>query len=319
METMRAIGFDRFGEPEVLREIVHAVPEPRADEVRIRVSAATVNPGDVYQRRGSVPSLRHSPPWMVGMEAAGVVESVGSAAARRFAVGDRVIAHVNPIDPRGAAYAELAVAAADRVVLAPGGATDAEAATLPMNGMTAWLLLDALDVPTAGTVAVIGAAGAVGGYVVELARAAGHTVVADAAPGDTELVRSLGADIVVPRGRDTAAAIVNAVGGTVDGVAVAAGSDLAVSAVRPGGVVATAVGGGDERQLFRARVDGIRVLPVRVDLAPSPAPLLRGLRALSEAGLLTLRVADELPAADAAAAHRRLEAGGLRGRQVLRF
>lgn len=319
MDAMKAIGFTRFGEPEVLREIVHPVPEPDSDEVLIRVSAATVNPGDVYQRRGLVPSLRHAPPWMVGMEAAGVVERVGVGAAGRFSIGDRVIAHVSPVDPRGAAYAEFAVAEADRVVLAPFGTEDAAAATLPMNGMTAWLLFDALGVPAGGTLAVIGAAGAVGGYIVELAKAAGRTVIADAAPRDVELVRSLGADAVVPRGRGVSAAILRAAGGPVDGVAVAAGSDLAVPAVRPGGVIASAVGTGDSRQLEQARSTGVRVIPVRVDLAPSPAPMLRALRTLAEQGLLTLRVADELPGADAAAAHRRLEAGGLRGRQVLRF
>lgn len=319
VDGMRAIGFDRFGGPEVLREMVLPAPEPRPDEVRIRVSAATVNPGDVYQRRGHVPSLRHAPPWLVGMEASGVVESIGPLVDGRFAVGDRVIAHINPVDPRGAAYGELAVASVDRVVLAPSGASDAEAATLPMNGMTAWLLLEAMRAPAGGVVAVIGAAGAVGGYVVQLARAAGYTVIADAAAGDEDLVRALGADVVIGRGSDAAAAIIRAAGSKVDGVAVAAGADIAVSAVKPGGVVATAVGAGDGQQLARAHADGIQVVPVRVDLTPAPAPMLQSLRTLAEAGLLTLRVADELPAADAAAAHRRLEAGGLRGRQVLRF
>jgi NADPH:quinone reductase-like Zn-dependent oxidoreductase len=316
---MRAIGFERFGGPEVLREIVHPVPEPGPDEVRIRVTAATVNPGDVYQRKGHVPSLRHAPPWMVGMEAAGIVEAVGPLASERFSVGDRVIAHVNPVDPRGAAYGEFAVASADRVIPAPSGASDAESATLPMNGMTAWLLVEALRLPPGGVLAVIGAAGAVGGYVIQLARAVGHTVIADAAAGDEELVRSLGADVVFPRGRDAGAQILRAAGGQVDGVAVAAGSDLAVSAVKRGGVVATAIGAGEGAQLARAQANGIRVVPVRVDLAPAPAPMLQGLRDLAEAGALTLRVADELPAAEAPAAHRRLEAGGLRGRQVLRF
>jgi NADPH:quinone reductase-like Zn-dependent oxidoreductase len=207
----------------------------------------------------------------------------------------------------------------DRVILAPSRATDAEAATLPMNGMTAWLLLEALGVPAGGIVAVIGAAGAVGGYAVQLAHAAGHTVIADAATADVELVRALGADAVVPREGDVSAAIVAAARGRVDGVAVTAGADLAVAAVKPGGVIATAVGMGDAHQLARARAGGVQVAPVRVDLAPSPAPMLQGLRALAEQGTLTLRVAEELPATDAAAAHRRLEAGGLRGRQVLRF
>lgn len=317
---VRAIGFEEFGGPEVLREVNIPAPKPGPDEVRVRVSAATVNNGDIYQRKGLVPSLRHAPPWVAGMEVAGVVESVGASVGGRFVPGDRVIAHVNPVDPRGGAYAELAVAAADRVVLAPEGASDAEAATLPMNGLTAWLLLEAMDLPPNATVAVIGAAGAVGGYVVQLARAAGHTVIADASPSDVELVQALGADVVVPRGDQVVDAILRASGGSVNGIAVSAGRGADLDrVVRTGGVVATAIGLADPAQLARAQRNGVRVVPVRVDLAPDPNPALSRLRELAQSGALSLRVADELPAIDAAVAHRRLEAGGLRGRQVLRF
>lgn len=317
---MRAIGFDVFGGPEVLHEIEHPEPVPLRDEVLLRVEAATVNNGDIYQRKGYVDSLRHRPPWVPGMEAAGVVEAVGPGAESKFAVGDEVTAFVIPTDPRGGAYAERAVASADRVVLAPAGSTVAQAATLPMNGMTAWLLLDAMRLKSRSVVAVIGAAGALGGYVVQLAHAAGHIVIGDASPSDHELVLGLGADVVVQRGRDVVDAIIRAAGGEVDGVALTVAPELeTVRAVKPGGVVATAVGVANASQLALASRRGVRIVPVRVDLEPDPGPILSELRDLAEAGAVTMRVASELPARDASEAHRRLEAGGVRGRQVLRF
>ncbi|ANJ27157.1 NADP-dependent oxidoreductase [Agromyces aureus] len=317
---MRAIGFNVFGGPEVLHELEHPDPEPRSDEVRIRVAASTVNNGDTYMRKGQVGSLAHRPPWVPGMEAAGVIDQVGAIASSRFAVGDPVTAFVIPTDPRGGAYGELAVTSTRRVIEIPKGSTVSEAATLPMNGITAHLLLNAMSLRPGDVVAVIGAAGAVGGYVVELAHAAGFTVIADAAPSDRELVARLGADIVVPRGEQVLRAIHAAADGEVDAVALTTAPWLdAASIVRPGGVVATAVGISDGAQLSAARRRGVQIVPVRVDLEEDPAPMLELLRQLTEEGALSLRVADELPARDAAEAHRRLEAGGLRGRQVLRF
>jgi NADPH:quinone reductase-like Zn-dependent oxidoreductase len=317
---MRAIGFDTFGGPEVLHELDYPDPEPRDDEIQIRVHAATVNNGDTYMRRGMVPSLTHRPPWVPGMEAAGVVERIGRMAASRFSMGDVVTAFVIPTDPRGGAYGSLAVTAASRAVQIPRTSTIAEAATLPMNGMTAQLLLDAAAVLPGGTIAVIGAAGAVGGYVVQLARAAGLFVIADAALGDLELVTALGADVVVPRGDDVLGAIRTSAQGLVDAVALTTAPWLdAASVVAPGGVVATAVGIADSSQLLAARRRGVRIIPVRVDLEDDPHPILERLRLLAEGGSISLRVATEFPAQDAAEAHRRLEAGGVRGRQILRF
>lgn len=100
----------------------------------------------------------------------------------------------------GGACAEQVVVPAESVVPAPAGADFPAASTLLMNALTARLALDAIGAPPGATVAVTGAAGAVGGYAVELAKADGLTVIADAAPRDTELVRGFGADHVVERG-----------------------------------------------------------------------------------------------------------------------
>ncbi|WP_328532071.1 NADP-dependent oxidoreductase [Nocardioides sp. NBC_00368] len=316
---MRAIGMKTFGGPDVLRELDHPEPAVGDDEVRIHVAAATVNNGDLMMRRGEVHQLRHDAPWVPGMEAAGVVDAVGARAADRFRVGEAVTAHVWPIDPRGGAYGELTVADMNRVVHVPRGTSIAQAATLPMNGLTAYQTLEAMGLERPGTVAVIGAAGAVGGYIVQLAVAAGHRVVADAAEADRPLVESLGAHVVVPRGHGVVDAIRAAVG-EVDAIALAAMPTLdAAEVVRPAGAVASVFGFGDSVQVMAARSRHVRLAPVWVDAIAEPAPMLRHLGELAERGELTLRVADELPAEDAPEAHRRLESGGVRGRIVLRF
>jgi NADPH:quinone reductase len=194
----------------------------------------------------------------------------------------------------------------------PDGASDAEAATLPMNGLTAMMALDAMG--EVSTIAVTGAAGAFGGYVVQLAKARGLTVVADASEADEELVRGLGADVVVRRGAAVARSILDQVPGGVD--ALADGSlqgEEVLAAVRPGGVMVTVRG-------WQPDVAGeVRVVPIRVREVAERHDWLEELRRLAGTGALTLRVAETYPAADAAAAHRRLEAGGVRGRPVLLF
>jgi hypothetical protein len=117
------------------------------------------------------------------------------------------------------AYREQIVLDARAVVPAPAGATPVEACTLPMNGLTARQSLDLLGLSSGQTLAVTGAAGAYGGYVVQLAKVEGLTVIADASEADHELVASLGADIVVRRGDDVATRILEHFPNGVDGLA----------------------------------------------------------------------------------------------------
>ena len=141
-----------------------------------------------------------SPPYRPGMEVAGFVDEIGPDTHTDVSVGDRVMAIMMPIDDSGGAYAEYVVVDADQVTAAPAGSSHAEAATLPMNGLTARRALDVLNLTPGETLAVTGAAGAVGGYVVQLAKADGLRVIADAAPADEPLITELGADEIVARG-----------------------------------------------------------------------------------------------------------------------
>ncbi|MFF5094931.1 MULTISPECIES: NADP-dependent oxidoreductase [Actinosynnema] len=312
---MRAIGVHRFGGPEELRLL--DLPEPQAGpgEVRIRVHAAAVNPTDVLLRTGghAVRMLNASPPHVPGMDAAGVVDQVGPG-VHRLAVGQPVVALVLFTTPQGGAYADHVVVPEASVVPAPEGVDLMAASTLLMNAMTARMALDELALPRGATVAVTGAAGAVGGYAVELAHADGLQVIADAAEQDAALVRSFGADHVVQRGKDVANHIralhPQGVPGLIDASAQTA--ELLPALADNGTLI--------ELRGWSAPAErGIKVHPVMVPNRMTDTKTLTALSQAASEGHLTLRVAKVLPAEQAAEAHRLLEAGALRGRLVLDF
>lgn len=309
---MRGVGLLEFGGPDVLRVVELPQTHAATGEVRVRVQASTVNPTDTYLRKGArAEALRNvPPPYIPGMDVAGVIDEIGPGTETDLAIGDPVMAMVVNIGSHGG-YRESIVLPADAVVRAPANVTSIEAATLPMNGLTARQSLDQLGLRPGQTLAVTGAAGCYGGYVVQLAKAQGLTVIADASSGDAALVRALGADIVVPRGDDVAAQIRKIVPSGVDGLADGSfQSGMAVGAVRDGGAFASVRGwSGNER--------GITFHKTSVRDYNHRADLLDGLRRQVEDGTVTLRVAATLPAEQAAEAHRRLEAKGTRGRLVL--
>jgi NADPH2:quinone reductase len=312
---MRAIGLNEFGGPEVLELVdlpeVHAGP----GQVRIRVHAATVNPTDTMARNGTRAEQMKAdpPPYIPGMDAAGIVDEVGEGVSTGVKIGDAVMAMVVTKGSHGA-YREQIVLDARSVVAAPAGTTHVEAATLPMNGLTARRSLDLLGLTAGQIIAVTGAAGAYGGYVVQLAKADGLTVIADASEADEELIASLGADIVVRRGDDVAARIREHFPDGVDGLADGAvQKEIVIPAVRDGGAFTSVRGfqGVEQR--------GIKFSTTFVRAYENEFEKLNRLRQLAESGAITLRVADTFKAENAADAHRRLEAGGTRGRLVIEF
>jgi NADPH:quinone reductase-like Zn-dependent oxidoreductase len=225
------------------------------------------------------------------------------------------MAAVSPRRAEGGAQAELIVVPAASVVPVPRGATLQQAATLPMNGLTAMLGLELLGLSDGQTLAVSGGAGLLASYVIPLAKLRGLRVIADAKPEDEELVRSFGADVVVPRGpqfndavRETAPDGVDALYDT------ALLRSSAFPAIRDGGQVAairTWEGPESER--------GIQVRQVWVREVLERTDWLEQLGDLASEGRLKLRVAGEYPPEQAADAHGVMEAGGLRGRALIVF
>jgi len=311
---MRAVTFDRFGGPEVLTVGERPIPEPGPGEVRIRVAGATVNPTDISFRSGrqAAQTAGLEPPYTPGMELGGEIDAVG--AETPWHVGDRVMAIVNPRRKGGGAQAELVVVPARSVAHVPPGVSLEQAATLPMNGLTVRRALDMLGLKPGQTLAVTGAAGAVGGYAVELGKSDGLRVIAVAGANDAELVKRFGADVVLTRGNDAAQRIREAAPGGVDGLIDAAvvGAPI-LPAIRDGGGLACV-------RAFEGQTErGITIHQVRVGEYYENQEALDGLGKLVAAGRLTLRVSETFPPERAAEAQEKMDKGGIRGRLVIVF
>jgi NADPH:quinone reductase len=314
---IRAVGFTEFGDPEVLRIISRPVPEPGPGQVRVRVAAAAVNPTDLAFRSGAHRSMPAGvePPYTPGMDLAGVVDMAGAGVDDGgWRPGERVMAAVSPWVPGGGAQAEFVVVDSDALTRIPEAISLQAAATLPMNALTVRAALDQLALQPGQSLAITGAAGIVGGYAIQLGRAEGLRIIADAAAADSDLVSGLGAHVVVPRGPDVAAAIRRAVPDGVDALLDAAVMGAPVlPAVRDGGqVIAVRPFSGETER-------DVTVSLVLVFHHLHEADRLARLAELAALRTLTLRVADVLPAESAAEAHRRMAAGGVRGRLVLTF
>jgi NADPH:quinone reductase len=311
---MRASGFYRYGPPDVLEIVELPDLTPQAGEVRVRVEAATVNPADTLFRGGGLAAAVATarPPYVAGLEFAGTIDAAGPDAG--WEPGAAVMG-ITAFIPNGrGAHAEQVVVDARSVTDIPKGATMAEAATLPMNGLTARLALDRLGLSPGQTLAVTGAAGAVGGYVVQLASSEGINVIAISSEDDEDLVRRFGAEQFVARGEESAAAVRELTGD---------GAHAAVDAAVIGGEILPAVQ--DDGRIvcvraFAGEVDrGISTEVISVRAYSAESEKLRSLARLVEEGALSLRVAETFAPDRAAEAHARLEASGIRGRLVLAF
>jgi NADPH:quinone reductase-like Zn-dependent oxidoreductase len=315
---MKVIGLMEFGGPEVLQVIDLPEPHPGSGEVRVRVHAAAVNPSDLMVRAtGYSGQLANQPkPHIPGWDAAGVIDEIGPGADGRLAIGDKVLAVASARSAHKGAYQQALIVPAASVVHAPKNLDFPAASTLLMNALTARLGLDAMALTRGQTLAVTGSAGALGGYVIQLAKSDGLRVIADVSdmPADRDLVTRLGADHLVTRGAgftDRVRALVpNGVDGLFDAALI---NDTAVPAIADGGVLVTVRG-------WNGPVDRrIRIFPVLVSGSITDTAKLERLRDQAEAGVLTPRVAKVFPASQAAEAHRLLEKGGVRGRVVLDF
>jgi formyltetrahydrofolate deformylase len=236
-------------------------PEPRADEVVVRVRAVAVNPVDwVVQGTGPVTYRWLRYPAVLGSDVAGEVVAIGSDVTR-FRVGDRVLGLATGTDRgrdplREGAFQEHTVLLERLAAPVPDGLSDAEAAVLPLGASTAACALfqpghlgltmpgseDPVPTGGRGVVVVWGGSTSVGMNAVQLARAAGYDVVSTASPRNAGLVRSLGADVVVDHNDPGAVdALVAGIAGrrVVGAVALGTTSAAACTAVlrRTGGTV----------------------------------------------------------------------------------
>ncbi len=322
---MRAVGFYEYGNADVLQVLDLPAINAGKGEVRVKVHAAAINPTDILSRSGARKRPMgktdtyankqpvDGPPYVPGMDVAGIVDQVGENVDTGVKIGDSVVAMVVPKGSHGG-YREQIVLKANAVVPAPSSSSHVAACTLPMNALTARLSLDLLNLKAGQTLAVTGAAGAYGGYIIQLAKAEGLQVIADASDRDRALVLSLGADIVLPRGDQLAQSIRERFPSGVDGLADGAvQNELVVDAVKDGGAF-TAVRGyeGTSQRNINFTQTWVRNYDGQFEKLSSLVKLVQDQK-------LTLRVGDVFSPEDAPAAHRRLEAGGTRGRLVINF
>jgi NADPH:quinone reductase len=308
---MRALVARRLDGPDAIELIETPVPEPGPGQVRIAVAAAAVNPVDVATAGGGLVQIGLTPPreqFGLGWDVAGTVDAVGPGVD--LPVGTAVIGLADLPGRPLKTHAEQVVLDATAVAPAPRDLDPVAASTIALNALTADQALDALALPAGATLLVTGAAGAVGGYAVQLARHRGLDVVAVAAAADEGLVRELGARHVVPRGADLPTAVRELVPGGADGVVDAALLGVAAQeAVRNRGAFAHL-----KATPSPASLRGIRVHTV---LVTADSDRLHRLVRLVEAGIIGTRVAGVHSLEDAATAYRKVAGGGVRGRLVL--
>ncbi|MFI6776932.1 NADP-dependent oxidoreductase [Nocardia sp. NPDC050412] len=308
---MRAVVVRRPGLEAVAEIIEVPTPEPGPGTVRVKVAAATVNPVDLMVRNGvgGTPFAAPREQWGIGWDVAGVIDAIG-AGVDEFTVGQAVIGISDRLDVSLAAQADYIVLEAQNVTPAPTSVPAEAAATIPLNGLTAVQALTALELTPADCLLITGAAGAVGGYAVELAAAQGIRVIASASTADEPVVRALGATDFIPREADLPDAVRALVPGGVDAA-------LDAAALGPETLAAVRARGRFVSISVPNTPIPLRGTKVTTVLVHADRPQLDELVALVDKGHLTLRVAETYPLAAVTAAHQRLSAGGLRGRLVL--
>jgi NADPH2:quinone reductase len=245
---MRAFTLESFGAQPALRDDI-PTPHVGDHDLLVRVQASSVNPVDVYIAAGALKDMaEHEFPVTLGRDFAGVVERVG-AGVGRYRVGDEVfgfVLHANPTI-RDGSWAELITVPEDDFLAAKPGSVDlADAGAAPVAALSAIAALDALAPAGGENVLVVGAAGGVGSFFVQLAAAAGANLIAPALPEDHEYLTGLGVVELIDRNADVAAAVREAYPDGVDALLDVVSQTPEASLLKEGGRLASPLGAAGE-------------------------------------------------------------------------
>ncbi|MFF1674799.1 NADP-dependent oxidoreductase [Streptomyces sp. NPDC058256] len=310
VNTMRVISQHVLGEPEVLEVIEVERPEPRANEILIKVHAAGVNPTDWKHR--ATGGFLGEPPFVLGWDVSGVVEAVGVGVAR-FKPGDEVFGMLSYPWGHGS-HAEYVAAPARAFVHKPAAVDHIQAGALPLVSLTAWQsLVETADVQPGQRVLIHAAAGGVGHVAVQIAKARGAYVIGTASAGKHDFLREIGVDEAIDyRDTDFTEAVKD-----VDVVLDTLGGDNSVSSLRvlrPGGIVVSILPVGSDDFYQEAERLGVRAVRLLVDADRAG---MQAIAELVEAGKLRAAIAGTFPLADAAKAHALGDTGRTTGKLVL--
>ncbi|WP_142847734.1 NADP-dependent oxidoreductase [Telmatospirillum sp. J64-1] len=315
---MRAIVFDEFGGPEKLRLADIPTPMPQPNEVLIKLSCTSVNPVDWKVRKGLLNDrFPHAFPLIPGWDAAGTVAALG-ADVTDFVEGDKVYAYCRKPLIQWGTYAEYVTMAADMVAPMPANCDFAQAATVPLVGLTSWqCLFDAASLKGGQSVLIHAGAGGVGGYAIQFAKAAGARVITTASAANHDYVRELGADAVIDYRSENVAERVRAWAPEgVDVVFDTMGGDIqreGYTLLRKGGTLVSIITPPVPEEAEAHGVHGAYVF-----VEPNGRQL-REIARLIETGQVKPPVYEEMPLEQAAEAQKRNETGHGRGKIVLRI
>jgi NADPH:quinone reductase-like Zn-dependent oxidoreductase len=307
-QTMRVIQVYRYGGPEQLKLEEKPRPEPSSGEVLLRVHAASVNPIDWKIRQGLLKEFQPVTfPYTPGIEVAGVVEEVGPGVTT-FQTGQAVFGQC----ARGA-YAEYLTISVETLALKPQTLSWASAAATPVGATAAWrALFDHGDLTSGQRVLIVGAAGGVGLFAVQLAKWKGAQVIGTASTANLEFVYGLGADTVVDYTTTPVESVVQEVDLVLDGVGAATLSS-SLTVLRRGGTLISIASPPPQEQ---AQVRGVRAMMIHSQ--PS-RELLQTFAQLIDEGRLKVPVWKLFPLREVQQAHEYSQSGHGRGRIVLQI
>ncbi|MGV9412708.1 NADP-dependent oxidoreductase [Nocardia sp. NPDC003693] len=305
---MRAVVQKAFGGSEVLEVVEVDKPGLLSGEVLVRVHASSVNPVDVAVRAGYFPLLGQ-PPFGVGWDYSGVVEQAGPGA--RYRVGDEVFGM--PFFPRAATgYAEYVAAPSRQLARKPKSVSHVEAAAVPLAALTAWQgLVDHAGVGSGDRVLIHRAAGGVGHFAVQIAKARGAYVIALASAAKHDFVRSLGADEVIDYRTTDYAEVLGDLDVVFDSNAE---GERALRVLKPGGILVSIMEHVNPERAAQVEAAGRRFAGVSVE--PDYAAL-EAIAELIDAGALRPHVSLVVPLAEVARAHDAVGSGQTVGKVVL--
>jgi NADPH:quinone reductase-like Zn-dependent oxidoreductase len=307
--TMKAIVVHEYGGPEVLKYEDAPRPEPKENEVLVRVMAAGVNPVDALIRSGKYAKFfGTSLPLVPGYDIAGVVEKIGTKIAK-LKVGDAVYAY--PM--WGGGYAECAVATEGEAALKPKSISFVEAAGVPLAALTAWqALIDVAKMDKGQTVLIHGGSGGVGSFAIQIAKARGAKVIATASTSNQDLLKQLGADVAIDYTKQKFEDVAKDVDVVLDSV----GKDTlarSYGVVKKGGFIASLVAKPDQAELDKY---GIRGAPISVK--PNASELAEITKLIDEKKIKSI-VSQVLPLTEAVKAQEQAATHHTRGKIVLKI
>jgi NADPH:quinone reductase-like Zn-dependent oxidoreductase len=308
--AMKAVVIREHGGPEVLKYEDVPRPEPKDDQLLIRVIAAGVNPVDASIRSGKYAKYFGTTlPWIPGFDVAGVVQQTGPKITK-FKTGDSVHAMISPSG--GGGYAEYAVVTETESAPKPKSLNHVEAAAVPGVALTTWqALIDTAKLSAGQTVLIHGGSGGVGTFAIQIAKARGARVIATASTANQALLKELGADVAI----DYTTQKFEQIAKNVDVVLDSVGGDTrarSYDVVKKGGIIVSIVGRVDQAELEKR---GIRGAALSVE--PNSEELAEIGQLIDEKKIKVI-VSQMFPLSEARKAQEQVATGHTRGKIVLK-